>query len=164
MRAAVSGSALALLLVMGGCTEDLFGDPDGGMGFDMSGGDDFTAAFAALGTVCADCHVNPPDNAPFFTTGTEETQDWSSESAARSSLLGNASGLVAPFDACNGVPLVVPGSPNQSLIMAYLDAGVRASFADGDCTGAAIVDGTIRSTVSGAGVESLRSWIAAGAP
>ncbi|MEO0322947.1 MAG: hypothetical protein AAF447_08310 [Myxococcota bacterium] len=158
-----ASSALLALVAMGGCTEDLFAEPDGGMvTVDMmGGGDDFSAVFAALGSSCADCHA---PGAPGFTTGTEATQDWSSESAAQSSLLLNASGLVAPFDACNGVPLVVPGSPEQSLIMAYLDAGVRASFADGDCTGAALVDGTIRATVSGAGVEALRSWIAAGAP
>ncbi|MEM1416837.1 MAG: hypothetical protein AAGH15_18210 [Myxococcota bacterium] len=162
--------ALALAVLAVGCEEDLFGEPDGGMTMLDGGGGGpptFADVFASFGPVCADCHA---PGAPGFIDGeTEATQNWSSLAAAQSSLNGNASGLFTPFDACDGVPLVVPNQPNASLIMAYLDSSVRASFSanGGACNADTIADGFIRMSVANGitngDVENLRSWIAAGA-
>lgn len=115
---------------------------------------------------CASCHA--PGANGFVPGETEATQDWSSEAAAKASLQGNASGMTGNFAACNGVPLV-GDTPETSLIIAALDASVRANFSVAShpgCTGDDIADMTLNlsSPPSTAAMDALRAWITAGAP
>ena len=142
--------AAPTLLASSGCEEDLLTPPTGTTFTDI-----YTSSTFGQ---CADCHS---PTAPGFTAGTEATQDWSSESAAFSSLRGVASGLEGNFAACNGVPLVGT-TASESLLVATLDPSTRASFSDGTATGCvadAIKDHTLDLTVSAADLATLRTFI-----
>jgi hypothetical protein len=112
--------------------------------------------------MCQDCHA--PDAAG-ATAGTETTQDWSSSSAAYTSLKGKAAGLIGNFAGCNGVSFV-GATGNTSLLVAVLDANVRASFSDPNhpgCKAAAITDETLRvGSVPSNVLQDLKAFIDGG--
>lgn len=127
-------------------------------------GDDFTQAYDSYLNKCASCHA---PNAAGKTTGTESSLDFSTVDTARATLKGSAKGLTGNQAACNDVPLVVAGKPEQSLVMAALDADVRKNF---DIAGKAgcDVDGVSDMTIRVGGpdadaISKLRTWIADGA-
>ncbi len=123
----------------------------------------FTSIYDAIGEDCAGCHA---PGAPGRTAGIEGTQNWSSRSAALSSLRGDASGLIGNFAACNGEPLL-RSSAEQSLLVASLDSDVRAAFEspdNPDCNGDAVSDQTLRVDVSGSVLQDLKDWVDSGAP
>ena len=150
-------AALATPLALAGCpAEEMM----------MVDEDDFTLIFnTPYFEACGGCHA--PD-APGFTAGTEETQNWSSRDAAFASLQGNASGLVGNFEGCNGVPLL-GATPETSLLVASLDENVRANFSDAnfpDCNADAISDMTLKvgMNIDPVDLELLTTWISNGAP
>lgn len=121
----------------------------------------FTGVYDAIGEDCAGCHA---PGAPGRTEGIEATQNWSSRSAALSSLRGDASGLIGNFAACNGEPLL-RSTAEQSLLVASLDSDVRANFEspdNPDCNGDAISDQTLRVDVPGSAVQELMDWVDSG--
>jgi hypothetical protein len=107
----------------------------------------------------------PRPGAAGATNGTETTQNWSSSSAAFSSLKGKAAGLTGNFAGCNGVPLV-GATANTSLVVAVLDANVRASFSVSsapNCKAAAITDETLRvGSVPSGVLQDLKDFIDGG--
>lgn len=127
------------------------------------GGDDaFTLIYnSSTFQMCSECHA---PGAPGFVDGTEATQNWSSRDSAKSSLMGNASGLIGNFAGCNGVPLI-GDTPETSLLVAALDEDVRAQFASGGCDSDAIADETLKigGAVDGATLDQLKQWISDGA-
>ena len=126
-------------------------------------GGSFTSIYDAIGEDCAGCHA---PGAPGRTQGIEGTQNWSSRSAALSSLRGDATGLIGNFAACNGEPLLRP-SADQSLLVASLDSDVRANFEspdNPDCNGDAVADQTLWVGVSDSVVQDLKDWVDSGAP
>ena len=141
----------ALLAPAGGCEEEPI-DPPPADPF----GDLYSSATFQM---CSDCHS---PTAPGFVQGTETTQNWSSRSAAFSSLQGNAAGLEGNFAGCNGVPLIGATS-STSLLVAVLDADVRATFSVPgfpDCTPDAIADETLRvGSVPAATLQALKDFI-----
>jgi|GEM_PF-3201172 len=120
------------------------GDGDG----DTTGGDgDGDSTFTQLYNspefqMCQNCHA---PGAPGFVDGTEATQDWSSEQAALSSLMGTASGLIGNFADCNGVDFIGE-TPEDSLLVAAFDETVRQNYdnpAFPDCNADTISDMTL---------------------
>jgi len=152
----------ALLAPAGGCEEDPIA-PGPDMGVPADNGvatDPFGDLYASsVLQMCSDCHA---PGAPGFVQGTEATQDWSTRNTAFSSLQGNASGLEGNFAGCNGVPLIGATS-STSLLIAVLDADVRASFslaAFPACTADAIADETLRvGAVSPVVLQDLKDFI-----
>ena len=147
----------ALALLAGGCTEQVGG----------AGGGTPPQAFVSLYQsstfqMCRDCHA---PNAPGATAGTEATQDWSTATSAFESLKGAASGLIGNFEGCNGVPLV-GATADTSLLVAVLDANVRAQFSvpgHPACTADAITDETLRvGTIDPDTLQSLKDFINGG--
>lgn len=131
----------------------------------VAAGDDFTQAYDSYLNKCASCHA---PGAAGATAGIETTLDFSTADAARASLkTGSAAGLTGNQAACNGVPFVVAGKPEQSLLMAVLDENVRQNLdlaSHAGCDGTAATDMTIR--VGGADADAIakvRAWITAGA-
>lgn len=142
---------LALALALAACGDELTGGPS------------FTAIYESpTFSQCGDCHA---PGAPGFVQGTEATQDWSTrDSAYRTLTTGRASGLIGNFQACNGTPLI-GSTPDTSLVVAVLDADVRAAFSNGGCAADAITDCTLRlNPFFPEDLDLLRAWIAAGTP
>jgi hypothetical protein len=149
---------MLLCILAGACSEalDSLGD----------GGTDDSDAFAEIYAtptfqMCQDCHA---PGAPGATVGTETTQNWSSSSAAYSSLKGNAAGLIGNFAGCNGVPFVST-TADKSLLVAVFDPDVRASFSDSshpNCKAGAIVDETMRVGSVPSDVQALKDFIDGG--
>jgi hypothetical protein len=153
----------AMLVLLAGlpvaCTETALNGADGG------GTGDFASIYqTSTFQMCKECHA--PD-APGKTAGTETTQNWSSSDTAFASLKGKAAGLVGNFAGCNGVPLVGSTS-SASLVVAVLDADVRAGFsvsAYPSCKAAAIPDETLMGrvgSVPSAVLQDLRDFIDGG--
>jgi hypothetical protein len=113
---------------------------------------------------CKSCHApNAPGHA---TSDTFTVLDFSTASTAFNSVTKNADGLQDTFAACNGVPFVVSGHPEQSLLVAALDQPTRQSFTSGGCTGDTISDQPVK--MSGTPMpdgfsDALKTWITNGA-
>ncbi|MET0387611.1 MAG: hypothetical protein ABW321_16700 [Polyangiales bacterium] len=153
--------ALCFVAACGDAADDLLpGDGDG------DGNGTFAQLYATTEfQKCKNCHA---PGAQGRVDGTESTQDWSSASAARASLQGNAAGLIGNFEGCNGVPLVGP-TPEDSLLVAAFDETIRTNFAlaaHPDCTGDAISDMTLKigGAISASTLTLLKSWVEDGAP
>ena len=159
----MSFARLSLLLIAACSLTPSFGCAD--TLDELAPGEDatFTSIYDAIGEDCAGCHA---PGAPGRTDGIEATQNWSSRSAALSSLRGDASGLIGNFAACNGEPLL-RSSADQSLLVASLDSDVRANFEspdNPDCNGDAVSDQTLRVDVPGSVLQDLKDWVDSGAP
>ncbi len=131
---------------------------------ELDGGDDFTQAYDSWLHKCSACHTPAASSA---VPGTESSLDFSSADKARASLRGGAKGLTGNFAGCNDVAFVVPGKPEQSLLMAAIDSDARATFdvaGKPGCSSDAISDMAIKvggpDTVA---IAKVRAWIAAGA-
>ncbi len=151
-RVSTATASLALLTSIVGCEAT------------AGSGDDFTQAYDSYLNKCANCHAPGVDGK---TSTTESSLDFSTVDTARSTLKGSAKGLTGNQAACNDVPFVVPGKPEQSLVMAVLDADVRKGFdiaGKAGCDADGVTDMTIR--VGGPDADAiakLRTWIADGA-
>ena len=111
---------------------------------------------------CANCHS---PNGPGRTSDIETSLDFSSASTGYSTVTGSAAGLQGNFASCNGTRFVVAGHPEQSLLVAALDSGTRASFSSGGCTSDAITDETVKqgSAPPAGWMTALQQWITDGA-
>ncbi len=157
--AARAGVATALSLAFG-CGETV----DDALG---GGGEDFSAIYTEMEASgeCSGCHA---PNAPGIVAGIETTQDWSTEARAKSTLRGNAAGMIGNNEGCNGVPLV-GDTADDSLLVAAFDEDVREGFelaAFPDCTADAIADQTLKTggPLPSGLLADLKAWINAGAP
>lgn len=129
-------------------------------------GDDFDTAYAGLLNKCSQCHA---PGAPGGGGDEEKSLDFTSVVTARETLsTGKASGLVGNTAACNGVPFVVAGKPEQSLVVAALDQNARKLFdlpSHPNCDNDAISDMALKlgGDVDAASLDALKAWITAGA-
>ena len=145
------------------------GGSDGGDAGDTDGdgvGPHFSSLYADYLSNCAGCHA---PGAVGQTSSTEKTLDFSSEAAAYSSLMGNASGLSGNQQACNGVAFVVKGKPQSSLVVATLDSATRTAFdvsTSPGCDANAISDMVFKTgkSPSAAFISALKTWVQNGAP
>ncbi len=132
---------------------------------ELAGGDDFTAAYDDWLHKCSACHTPAAAKA---VPGTESSLDFTTVETARASLRGGAKGLIGNFAGCNDVAFVVPGKPEQSLVMAAIDSDVRTAFdvaGTPGCSSDAISDMSIKvGGPNAAAIAKVRAWIAAGAP
>ena len=151
-RALTATASFALLASVAGCEAS------------AGGGDDFTQAYDSYLNKCSSCHAPGADGA---NTGTESSLDFSTVDTARATLRGSAKGLTGNQAACNDVPFVVAGKPEQSLLMATLDADVRKNLdiaGKAGCDADGVSDMTIRVGGPDAdAISKLRTWIADGA-
>lgn len=126
------------------------------------GGDEFDTTYTNYLSKCAGCHA--PD-APGKGSDTEKNLDFTTAETARQTLsTGKAAGLVGNPAGCNGVPFVVAGKPEQSLIIAVLDQDARKLFdlpSHPNCDNDAITDMALK--VGGApeatDLAALKTWI-----
>lgn len=127
-------------------------------------GDEFDQAYTSYLHKCADCHA---PGASGKTEKTETSLDFSTAATARATLQGGkATGLKAPEDVCNGAPFVVAGKPEQSLLIAVIDADTRSKFdapAHPGCDQDGIRDMTKWVGPNADAVAKLKAWITAGA-
>lgn len=168
MRGALSPVALAVALALGaGCGAERREQPDLGglLEADLAApvAPTFSALYASYLGECVQCHAA---GAPGRTPDIETSLDFSTQTMAYQTLRnGKATGLTGAKAACNGVAFVVPGSPDQSLLVAVLAPDVRATFGIGACTASHITDEAAKvGTPPSAGfLAALRAWIVAGA-
>ncbi len=133
---------------------------------ELTSGDEFSQTYDSYLSGCANCHA---PSAPGKTSDTEQALDFSTAETARTTLrTGVATGLTGNPSACNGVPFVVAGKPNQSLLLAVLDADARKTFdlpSHPNCDNDAITDMAVK--VGGApnsiDLDNLKTWITNGA-
>jgi mono/diheme cytochrome c family protein len=150
-----AGAALLSLWAFG-CSEALDAVDGGGEGFaSIYESDEFQT--------CSGCHA---PGAPGKVSGTEATQDWSTQATADASLQRTASGLIGNFAGCNGVPFI-GSSADQSLLVAVFDSDVRANFENAQfpsCNADAITDETLRlgRDLPAGLLQDLKDWIDGG--
>lgn len=138
----------------------------GGSSADMAQGavePKFSSLYNDYLSNCKDCHA---PTAPGRGADTEKTMDFSSAAKAYQTLTtGKASNLMGNFMSCNGVAFVVPGKPEESLLLAAVDGTARAAFKSGSCSKDTISDMTLKvgQQPTGAFLAALKSWISAGA-
>jgi cytochrome c553 len=166
LRIAIAVASMTLL-TLDGCGTVASTGADGGSTQDDAGSEPrFSSLYAAHLGDCKSCHA---PNAPGRTSSTETALDLSSAATAYSTLTaGKAAGLTGNQLACNGVPFVVAGKPEQSLLVATLDQASRKTFdyaAAPQCDESAITDMTVKmgSSPPTGFVASLKDWITSGA-
>jgi hypothetical protein len=167
--------ALPFALVIAACGTAGSGGDTGDAGTDAGAGADagtpMTASWSSLYTSylqdCKSCHA---PNASGRTGDTETTLDFSSAGSAYATVTtGKAAGLVGNQSACNSVPFIVSGHPEQSLLVASIDFATRTTYASTTaptCDSTAVTDQTAKQgMVPPAGyVSALKQWITDGAP
>jgi hypothetical protein len=151
------GAALLSLFAFG-CSEALDAVDGGG-----DGGEAFASIYdSATFQQCSGCHA---PGAPGKVSGTEATQDWSTQQTAYSTLQRNASGLIGNFAGCNGVPFI-GSSAEQSLLVAVLDSDVRANYENAQfpsCNGDAIPDETLNvGDIPESLLQEVKAWVDSG--
>lgn len=165
MKSRVLGALSLAVVLSGACSSTLArSDLGDALPADLGGAvpATFTGLYASYFGECVTCHA---PGAPGRTIAIETSLDFSTRAHAYASLQGSAMGLASAAAACNGVPFVVAGSPEQSLVVATLDATVRAGFASGACDASAVTDeaAKVGTPPSGEFVAALREWIRTGA-
>src|SRR5262245_66575622 len=156
---------VAVGLVGCGAEELIPGTPDAGGGGVQA---TFSSLYGDYFSNCGQCHS---PNGPGRTSDIEQSLDFSTKSTAYTTITsGSATGLMGNPMGCNGTPFIVSGQPSQSLIVAVLDDGVRATFdlaGHPDCDMNSITDQTtpkVGSSPSAAFLAALKTWIQNGAP
>lgn len=134
---------------------------------DATGGATFTALYDDYFSDCATCHA---PGAPGFSSTTEANLDFSSKSAAYTSITTKNASIPsgAIGSGCDGVAFVGTSSGN-SLLLAVVDKDTRDAFdvsTHPDCNSGTIQDMNAYSgTQPPAGfVSDLKAWLDAGAP
>ena len=122
----------------------------------------FSSLYSDYLSSCKQCHA---PNAPGRTSDIETSLDFSTAATAYSTLSGSAAGLSGNQQACNGVHFLVAGHPEQSLLVASLDATTRAAFSSGSCNQDGVTDETVKAggAPSDAFITALKQWITDGA-
>ncbi len=150
-------AVLALSALLSGCDTTLgnSGDPQ----------PHFSSLYSTYLSGCSQCHA---PGAAGGTSTTEKSLDFSTQSAAYSSLTGSASGLSGNQQACNGVAFIVKDKPASSLLVAVLDSSTRSAFdltSNPGCDNNAISDMAFKmgKAPSAAFVTALKTWVQNGA-